>query len=210
MVYFSKTPFWAKLVYPSLIWDMPAGDNRLFLTFDDGPHPDVTCYVLSELEKYNAKATFFCVGENVLKYPRVFQKIVENGHTVGNHTYNHLKGWKTPAKPYLENVEKAQQLINGKIFRPPYGKFTSQQYRMIASPRLGLKNVMWSVLSGDFDKNISSEQCFKNIIKHAVDGSIIVFHDSEKARQHLEFALPKTLQYFAEKGFKFEGITVLP
>lgn len=209
-MYKHRIPAILPLIFPSLLWKVKTKENVIYITFDDGPHPDITPKVLEILNQYNAKATFFCVGENVLKYPRVFQQIVVNGHTVGNHTYNHLNGWKTPAKPYLENVEKAQQLINGKIFRPPYGKFTSQQYRMIASPRLGLKNVMWSVLSGDFDKNISSEQCFKNIIKHAVDGSIIVFHDSEKARQHLEFALPKTLQYFAEKGFKFEGITVLP
>lgn len=206
MYYFTKTPYWARLVFPGLIWEMPAGNKRLYLTFDDGPHPDITPYVLTQLKKHQAKASFFCVGENVYKHPEIYSQILNDGHVTGNHSYNHLNGWKTDNKVYLDNVEKAQQLIQGKLFRPPYGKFTRHQQKAIASPPLGLKNIMWTVLSGDFDKNISKEKCLSNIVKQAKDGSIIVFHDSEKAWRNLEYALPKVLQFYAEKGFSFEAI----
>ncbi|MBK7346424.1 MAG: polysaccharide deacetylase family protein [Chitinophagaceae bacterium] len=207
MYYFIKTPFWAKLVFPGLVWKMPAGYNRIYLTFDDGPHPDITCFILTELKKYNAKATFFCVGENVFKFPSVYKKIQDEGHAIGNHTYNHLNGWRTETDVYLENVEKAQHLIKGKLFRPPYGKFTKQQQRIISSPRFALNSIMWTVLSADFDSNISGQQCLKNMVTQAEDGSIIVMHDSERAWKNLEYALPRALDFFSEKGFSFEAIT---
>ncbi len=206
MFYLTKTPFWAKLLFPHLIWKMPAGANKIYLTFDDGPHPDITLYVLTELKKYNAKATFFCVGENVLKNQDIYNRILDEGHTTGNHTHNHLNGWKTEDEIYLQNVEKAQQFICGKLFRPPYGKFTRNQQWAISSQRFALKNIMWSVLSGDFDQNISGQKCLKNIITHTKDGSIIVMHDSEKAWKNLEYALPKLLQFYTKKGFTFEAI----
>lgn len=179
---------------------MPRGSRRIYLTFDDGPHPDITPKVLSILEKFNAKATFFCVGQNVERFPETYQMIPDAGHETGNHSFNHLKGWNETTRSYVDNVMKGQPLIQSEFFRPPYGRITSSQIRML-KPKFRI--VMWSVLSYDFDKNTSPEQCLKNVTDHVKDGDIVVFHDSEKAAKNMLSALPKLLEILSAKGFTF-------
>lgn len=208
MVYTAKTPKWVKKLFPESIWDMPKAQKILYLTFDDGPHPQITGFVLDELLKYNAKATFFCIGKNVVENPLIFNRILSEGHQVGNHTFNHLNGWKTSKTRYLQNIEEAAKYIDSHLFRPPYGRITSTQHRSLSTPDVSYKVVMWSVLSGDFDVNVTPEQCCKNVLKNAESGSIVVFHDSEKAYERLKYALPETLKYFSEKGFQFEKIEI--
>jgi peptidoglycan/xylan/chitin deacetylase (PgdA/CDA1 family) len=206
MFYLVKTPGWVKKVFKSRIWDINTTDNTLYLSFDDGPHPEHTPFVLDELKKYNAKATFFCIGKNVLSYPEVYKRIIEEGHAVGNHTFNHLNGLKTGDAAYLDNIRLAQKYIDSKLFRPPYGKITSFQVKQLLNPVYNLKTIMWTVLSGDFDLTISNEQCLQNVILNSRAGSIVVFHDSDKARDKLKYALPKVLAFFSDKGFQFKKI----
>ena len=207
MLYLVKTPWWlSKGIYPAYTWSMPAGQKKLYLSFDDGPHPVVTPFVLDTLKKYHAKASFFCIGKNVAAYPELYKRILLEGHAVGNHTQNHLNGWKTNDARYLSNITEAAQYIDSKLFRPPYGRITRFQARQVQE-RLGLRVVMWSVLSGDFDTNLEPEKCCTNVQKHAADGSIIVFHDSEKAMPRMGYALPGVLEYFSTRGFGFDKIT---
>ncbi len=206
MFYFVKTPGWLKKVYPACIWEVPGENKAIYLSFDDGPHPVHTPFVLDELKKYNAKATFFCIGKNVAEHPAIYRRILEEGHVVGNHTYNHLNGWKEKDKIYLENVSKAQQFIDSSLFRPPYGRITRFQVKQLLLPAYKLKTVMWTVLSGDFDTGISPDQCLQNVLLNTRGGSIVVFHDSEKAQERMNYALPAVLKYFSGKGFEFRGI----
>lgn len=185
---------------------MPSGEKSLYLTFDDGPHPEITPFVLSELNKYNAKATFFCIGKNVEAHPAVFERILNEGHAVGNHTYNHLNGWKTSKQDYIANILKARQNIKSNLFRPPYGKIKPGQHKILLQMDEPFKIIMWSVLSGDFDTDITAEQCCKNVLKNAKSGSVIVFHDSEKANERMKYTLPVVLKTFTEQGFLFEKI----
>lgn len=203
-LYTVKTPKLIQQFFASYLWRFSVSKKIVYLTFDDGPIPEVTDFVLTTLKNYNAKATFFCIGDNVRKHPTVFQNIINQGHAIGNHTFNHLKGWKTSTKNYIENVEKAEEYINSKLFRPPYGKIKKLQAK--ALEKRGYTIVMWDVISADFDQNISNEKCLINVIKNATNGSIIVFHDSIKAKERLEFALPKVLDYFSRKGFEFKAI----
>jgi len=196
-----KTPQIAKLVYPGLLWEMPAIENKLYLTFDDGPHPAITPKVLKMLDDFNAKASFFCVGENVEKFPETFALLKANGHSVGNHSYNHLNGWKTANSDYYKNIEKANRLINSKLFRPPYGRISPSQIKHL---KKSFKIVMWSVLSYDFDARVSKEECLVKSIKNSSAGSIIVFHDSEKSEEKMLFALEGYLKHFSKRGFEFE------
>lgn len=205
MFYLVKTPWWLKKLYPGCTWQMPAGEKKLYLSFDDGPHPLATPFVLNELKKYQAKATFFCIGKNVLEQPVIYRQIIEEGHQVGNHTFNHLNGWKTADGTYLENVSKAKKYIDSNLFRPPYGKATKFQLRVISSGQQ-LLPVMWTVLSGDFDPALTKENCLSNVLRHSGDGSIIVCHDSEKAFDKLQYVLPRVLEFFSEKGFGFNRI----
>jgi peptidoglycan-N-acetylglucosamine deacetylase len=200
--YFVKTPWWLKKLYPKRLWSIPAKEKIIYLTFDDGPHPTATPYVLDILKKYNAKASFFCIGKNVVTYPEIYQQIQSEGHAIGNHTHNHLNGWKTEDTLYIDNVQQASQYIHSGLFRPPYGRIKSSQVKKLAA----YKMVMWDVLSGDFDEAITKEQCFDNVISNAVPGSIIVFHDSEKAWEKMSYSLPLFLEGFAAKGFRFEAI----
>ncbi|MCO5285357.1 MAG: polysaccharide deacetylase family protein [Chitinophagaceae bacterium] len=177
---------------------------KVYLTFDDGPHPEITPYVLEQLALFQAKATFFCIGEQVEKYPEVYQQILDAGHRTGNHTYSHLNGWKTSDEKYFKDVEKAAAVIKSKLFRPPYGKIRRFQLKIITGERLGLRPVMWHVLSGDFDTSLKPEQCYLNVVKNTSPGSIIVFHDSEKAFPRLKDTLPKALKYLKDKGFSFD------
>jgi peptidoglycan/xylan/chitin deacetylase (PgdA/CDA1 family) len=206
MIYFIKTPWWQKLLYKNCIWQIKGTKKTIFLTFDDGPHPTITPFVLNELKKYNAKATFFCIGKNVLLHNDIYRRITTEGHTIANHTYNHLNGWKTDNDIYLENIAEAKKHIDSKLFRPPYGKITKSQLQQLTTKRFQLHTIMWSVLSGDFDKKITPEKCLHNVIKNAKNGSIVVFHDSEKAFERLQYALPKVLEYFTEQGYSFEKI----
>ncbi len=189
--------------YPSLVWKVKTKEKKIYLTFDDGPIPEITEWVLNELRQYQAKATFFCIGENVAKYPSVFNAIIADKHLVGNHTYNHLNGWKTSNLEYFNNIEKANQLINSNYFRPPYGKIRSSQIKYLKSK---YKIVMWDLLSYDFDAQTLPDICFKNATKNYEAGSIIVFHDSLKAKTNLYNTLPQTLSFYSKRGYSFETL----
>jgi peptidoglycan/xylan/chitin deacetylase (PgdA/CDA1 family) len=204
--YFIKTPWWLKRLYSSYVWNMPAKDKTIYLTFDDGPHPTITSFVVEELKKYNASATFFCIGKNVVEYQDVFKKIISEGHAIGNHTHHHLNGWETETEIYLNDVEKASEVIASKLFRPPYGRIKKEQARKIIANEKNI--IMWDVLSADFDQSISKEQCLQNVLKNTRSGSIIVFHDSDKAWEKLSFVLPEVLKHFSEKGYTFKKIEV--
>ncbi len=206
MFYFVQTPFLLKKLYPECIWEMTSSEKTLYFTFDDGPHPEVTQFVLDELKKYNALATFFCIGDNVKKHFTVYKKIIENGHQPGNHTFNHLNGWKVKDALYFENIALAADIIDSKLFRPPYGRITKFQLKALKGTRFNLTTIMWSVLSGDFDEKLSGENCYLNVINNAKPGSIIVFHDSLKAFTTLRYALPRILEYFSLKGYQFKSI----
>lgn len=210
MFYTAKTPGWVKKLFKACIWEMPATEKNIYLTFDDGPHPQITSFVLDELAKYNAKATFFCIGKNVVAHPATFSRIVSDGHAVGNHSFDHLNGWKTDNRVYQANILKASGYINSDLYRPPYGRMRPSQLKHLKLQERPYKVVMWSVLSGDFDINISAEQCCKNVLKNAGNGSIVVFHDSEKAAQKLRYALPGVLKYFSGKGYMFKKLDSMP
>jgi peptidoglycan/xylan/chitin deacetylase (PgdA/CDA1 family) len=201
-MYLVKTPWIVKRLYSSLIWDIKTEDKKLYLTFDDGPHPKASSFVLDTLKQYNAKATFFCIGKNVIENRDIYNRIISEGHTVGNHTQNHLNGWKTNDEDYITNIKQAALNIDSKLFRPPYGRISRFQIKLLQ--QLDYRIVMWDVLSGDFDTTLSKEKCANNVILQAISGSIIVFHDSEKAWERLEYALPKVLEYFNGQGFEFE------
>jgi peptidoglycan/xylan/chitin deacetylase (PgdA/CDA1 family) len=206
-MYLIKTPFWLRAFYPKCTWNIPSKEKVIYLSFDDGPHPEATPFVLDQLRKFNAKATFFCIGNNVLKHPNVYESILQEGHRVGNHTYDHVNGWKTETVQYLENIKDAASLIDSNLFRPPYGRITKKQIRAIHSnPDLPQQIIMWDVLSGDFDLKIDGKICANNVIKNTGPGSIIVFHDSQKAWDRMSIALPIVLAHFSKLGFRFERI----
>jgi peptidoglycan/xylan/chitin deacetylase (PgdA/CDA1 family) len=214
-LYWIKTSPIIKKIFSNYVWDIPNTENKIYLTFDDGPTPEITEWVLQELEKHNAKATFFCIGNNIEKHPEIFEKVIIKGHSIGNHTFNHLNGWKTSTDEYLENsiqwsVVSDQSpnfqlpASNFQLFRPPYGKIKLSQSKKLR--QIGFKIIMWDVLSADYDTSISAAKCLENVLQNVTAGSIIVFHDSVKAFPHLEYTLPKALKYWAEKGFMFEVI----
>lgn len=207
MKYLVKTPWWLKKLYPACIWALPAEEKVVYLTFDDGPHPTATPFVLEELKKYNARATFFCLGKNVAQYPELYSRLLNEGHAVGNHTFNHKNGWKTRDLTYFNDITAAGNYIDSLLFRPPYGKITPWQIRHLRGA-LGMKIIMWSVLSADFDQKISPTTCAQNTILAVNPGSIVVFHDSEKAWVNLAYALPKVLAYLSEKGYRFDKINL--
>ena len=193
-------------------WRFQSNEKEIFLTFDDGPTPEITQFVLSELKKYNAKATFFCIGKNIQNYPEIFNEIISDGHSIGNHTQNHLNGWKTTTENYIANFLECHKTITQfnkikfkkQLFRPPYGKIKKSQAKKIL--KKGYKIIMWDVLSADFDNTISKERCLQNVLNNAKKGSIIVFHDSLKASKKVKYALPTVLKTFSDKGFVFKKI----
>jgi peptidoglycan/xylan/chitin deacetylase (PgdA/CDA1 family) len=203
--YFVRTPGWLKMLYPGCVWDIPEKDKTLYLTFDDGPHPVVTPFVLEELEKYNAKATFFCLGENVLRYPDVYQQILDQGHAVGNHTYDHINGWKSNEEEYVENVMMAGKLINSVLFRPPYGRVKRSQIKSLTVQKK-MKVIMWNIVAGDWVQTNDAGMCFQNIKKKTVEGDIIVLHDSEKAWKRMSYCLRKILDYYTDRELQFKKI----
>ena len=202
-MYLVKTPKFIQSLFPNFIWKIPSNEKVIYLTFDDGPIPQVTPWVLETLQKFSAKATFFCVGENVKKHPEVFQEVLSQGHSVGNHTYNHLNGWATDNIPYFHNIRHCANLVKSTLFRPPYGRLMPKQAQFL---QRHYRIIMWDVLSGDFDPKISQEQCFNNVKIKTKPGSIVVFHDSLKSFEKLQIVLPKALRYFSEKGYRFEAL----
>ncbi len=208
MFYLANTPWWLRALYGQCTWTMPGTENNIYLSFDDGPHPEITPFVLDELKKYGARASFFCIGKNVLAYPDIYKRIINEGHAVGNHSHNHLNGWKTKDADYLDDIATANQFISSTLFRPPYGKITRFQLQQLSKPPFRMQTVMWSVLSGDFDRRITPEKCLGNVLKNTRPGSIVVFHDSEKAADRMRYALTGTLEHFKNGGFGFEKISL--
>ncbi|GAB3918711.1 polysaccharide deacetylase family protein [Mucilaginibacter boryungensis] len=203
-MYLVKTPWLLKKLYPALTWHKNRDNRCIYLTFDDGPIPIVTPFVLNILKQYNARATFFCIGDNVNKHPDIYNTLLADGHRVGNHTYNHLKGWKTDDETYTANFLKCDELLHTNLFRPPYGRIKRSQIQSLRKINPELEIMMWDVLSGDFDQQLTPEACLKNVIKHTENGSVVVFHDSLKAFPRLEYVLPRALGYWSEQGFSFE------
>ena len=206
-MYLVKTPLLLKKLYPNLIWDIKPDNPCIYLTFDDGPIPIVTPFVLNILQQYNAKATFFCIGDNVNKHPDIFEQVKAGGHTIGNHTYNHLKGWKTSDEAYLQNTIKADEQLHTNLFRPPYGRIKRSQIKILKYARPNFKFIMWDVLSGDFDRSLQPEKCLQNVLKYTKSGSIVVFHDSLKAFHRLEYVLPRAMEVWSKAGFSFSPLT---
>lgn len=209
-LYLTKTPRIIQHIFKNYTWRFSLDKKEIYLTFDDGPTPEITNWTLNLLKKHNAKATFFCIGKNIENHPEIFQKVISDGHSVGNHTQNHLNGWKTENTNYIENVIACENVISStveksKLFRPPYGKIKKNQAKKMRD--LGYKIIMWDVLSADFDTSITKEKCLENLLKNTTNGSVIVFHDSVKASEKLKYVLPKVLKYYSENGFIFKAIT---
>jgi peptidoglycan/xylan/chitin deacetylase (PgdA/CDA1 family) len=209
-MYFIKAPWWLKRFYSSFTWKIPTKEKVLYLTFDDGPHETATPFILEELKKYNAKATFFCIGKNVVSYPSIYKRILDEGHKAGNHTFNHLNGWKTDDTTYISNIVQTAELVESNLFRPPYGRIKKFQSKLLMrreDPQRPLfKIIMWDVLSGDFDIKLSPQQCLDNVLKYTEKGSIIVFHDSTKAWSRMSYALPRVLAHFNKEGYVFKTL----
>jgi peptidoglycan-N-acetylglucosamine deacetylase len=212
-MFIHKTNAIMRLLYPQFVW-RKSKKNTIYLTFDDGPIPEVTEFVLAELKQYNAQATFFCIGDNIAKNSQIFSKIIEANHSIGNHTFNHLNGWKTEDKVYIENVRKFEDVINSEIvnrkssirkslFRPPYGRIKRSQAKVLLPD---YEIIMWDVLTGDYSKEMNPERCLEKTLKYTEGGSIVLFHDSIKASRNMMYALPRVLEHFSEKGFLFEGL----
>lgn len=207
-----KTHSLIKKAFKNYVWDVPNPDKKVYLTFDDGPTPEITQWVLAELKKHNALATFFCIGDNIKKYPHILNDILHQQHSVGNHTYNHLNGWNTPNANYILNVACCENelqkfehyKLQPKLFRPPYGKIKPAQSKMLR--HLRYKIIMWDVISYDFDKSMSAQKCLKNVVQKTRSGSIIVFHDSNKAAENLKYALPRLLVELTQQGYAFDRL----
>ena len=196
-----------RMFYPSLLWHMPkTGKKTLYLTFDDGPHPLITPLVLDILKRYDAKATFFCVGSKVKEFPATFEMIKKEGHAIGSHTYNHENGWKTKNDEYIKSFNDANELIHSNLFRPPYGKIKYSQIKRLSILNSQLSIVNWTVMAYDFDHSLSQRRVYKNVIRNAGDGTIVVFHDSLKANSNVIAVLPKVLEHYKNKGYEFKSI----
>ncbi|MCK6617527.1 MAG: polysaccharide deacetylase family protein [Cyclobacteriaceae bacterium] len=206
---FTRTPFIFPLLYPTLVWRLPGKTPTLYLTFDDGPVPGPTEFVLDVLHTHGIKATFFCIGDNIRKHPDVFQRVLNAGHGVGNHTFNHLNGWKTSASAYVANTKKFSEQValinvglNINLFRPPYGRLTHRQIRLLRDYRI----IMWDVLTHDYNRGLTPERCLKNSLQAIRNGSIVVFHDSLKAERNLTYVLPRFIEACLERGYTFKLI----
>lgn len=205
--YWVKTNWLIKRLFHQYIWSIDTKERVVYLTFDDGPIPEITPWVLAQLQKYHCKATFFCIGDNVAANPEIIAQINSGGHRIGNHTQNHLNGWKTQNKVYEDNIISCQIELDKVtttnqlplLFRPPYGKIKSSQAK--TARQLGYQIIMWDILSADFDTTITKEQCLKNVLTGIRPGSIIVFHDSKKAFNNLQYVLPKLLEYLQQHNF---------
>ncbi len=206
MFYLVKTPRLLKKLYPRCIWEIPCAEKNVYFSFDDGPHPVATPFVLDELKKYNAKATFFCIGKNVETYPSIYERIIREGHQTANHSQNHLNGWKTENKTYIDDILYAGRFINSNLYRPPYGRIKRKQIDLLKKTDDGFEIIMWTLLSGDFDISVTHQVCIDRVVTHVQNGSIVVFHDSEKALPRLQKALPEIMMKLTDKGYRFEKI----
>jgi peptidoglycan/xylan/chitin deacetylase (PgdA/CDA1 family) len=205
-----RAPFFLPWLYPNLIWRMPAEEQAIYLTFDDGPVPGPTEFVLEVLSTHKLKATFFCIGDNLQKHPQLLLRILDGGHAVGNHTFNHLNGWKTSAESYVQNVARFDQQLAGikpglktRLFRPPYGRITRGQIGRLSQYQV----IMWDVLTHDYHRQVSPEQCLRNSLRAVRNGSIVVFHDSLKAEKNLLFTLPRFIEACLNLGYRFKPLT---
>ena len=205
--YFFRNPFFLPWLYPGLTWRMPSEEKALYLTFDDGPVHGPTEFVLDQLARVSAKATFFCIGDNVRKHPDVFERILSEGHAVGNHTFHHLSVWKTPVEEYVADVRQCDEVLgtggkNPPLFRPPYGRITRRQVSRLRDHRI----IMWDVLTNDYAKALSPEACLRGSLAATRNGSIVVFHDSLKAEKNMTFVLPRYLDHFRSQGYSFRSL----
>lgn len=216
-LYWVKTNRIIKNIFSGFIWNFPSSKKIVYLTFDDGPTPEITDWTLEILKKHNAKATFFCIGENIKQYPDLFKRIQSEGHAIGNHTQNHVNGWNSSTTDYISNVNLCKKTIQEfsienyklqNIFRPPYGKVTRKQFKLLK--KSNYKIIMWDVLSADFDSSITPEQCAENVLKNIQPGSVIIFHDSLKAAKNLKHALAQTLNYLKKNEFEMNAILFDP
>lgn len=209
-MYFVRIPNIIKKLFPRLIWDLPNEEHKVYLTFDDGPHPEITPWILKQLKKTDTKATFFCLGEHVEKYPEILQQILSEGHRVGNHGYKHLNGWKTNDDDYLQDYLKGQEMLrftqnDTLLFRPAYGKIKKSQIPNLKSQIPNAQIINWSLMAGDFDATISSEKVYSNL-QRVQSGDIVVLHDNEKAWKHLQYCLPKFLEFCKMKNYNLNTI----
>jgi peptidoglycan-N-acetylglucosamine deacetylase len=223
-MFIHKTNFLMRALYPNVIWRIPSVKKEIFLTFDDGPIPEITEFVLEELEKYQAKATFFCIGGNIEKYPEIFQMVINQQHTIGNHTFNHVRGWDVEDDYYIDNFKKCEEIIverfsifdvknssiehqksniEHRMFRPPFGRIKRSQAKEILKTH---EIIMWDVLTGDYDQSLSKERVLSKVFQHTEQGSIVLFHDSIKASKNMMYALPRFLEHFSEQGYIFKSL----
>lgn len=204
-MWIEQAPLLYQGLYSSAHWRIPSSDERVaYITFDDGPIPEVTPWVLDVLDNYGVKATFFCVGDNVRKHPAIFEEVRQRGHAVGNHTFNHVQGWLTKTSAFMANVRKASELIPSKLFRPPHGHLVFPQPARIR--QAGYKLIMWDVVTRDYNAKVSPQQVLNNVKRYTRNGSIIVFHDSLKAERNLRYALPKAIEWLLAEGYRLERI----
>ena len=195
------------ILFPRYTWSKPKRDKVIYLTFDDGPIPDITEWVLDVLQEQHIKATFFCIGDNIRKHPSIFKRILAEGHQIGNHTFNHIKGWNSTLEDYLANVDLCQREIQKHrqeptcLFRPPYGKIKKNQGKQILAQ--GFAIMMWTLLTRDYEESLRPEACLKRTLKRLKPGSIIVFHDSLKAERNMKYTLPLLIAYAKEEGYSF-------
>jgi len=202
-MFIEQPPWLYRVLFPGTIWRLPADEKCVYLTFDDGPIPEITPWVLDLLDKYQVKATFFCVGENVQKYPETYQMILDRGHQVGNHTFNHIQGIRFWTKNYIANVEKAETLIQSNLFRPPHGHMRFPQIILL---RKRFKLIMWDVVTRDYSPHMTPNGVFNVVKNHTRNGSIIVFHDSLKAEKNMREALPCAIEWIQKQGYQFKLI----
>lgn len=200
-----RIPALIRKVFFNIIWKIPGKTPAIYLTFDDGPVPELTPWILQTLKKNKIEATFFCVGENVKKYPELYEKIIADGHSTGNHTFGHINGWKSGTKEYIYDIEKASKYIKSNLFRPPYGKIRSLQKKAL---RKKYKIVMWDVLSKDYDQSITEWKVLENVLNYTSPGSVVVFHDNIKAEEKLKFVLPKVIEHYLYKGYTFRKLKI--
>jgi peptidoglycan/xylan/chitin deacetylase (PgdA/CDA1 family) len=199
----ARPPKLLQSLLPQCFWNLPNRENKIYLTFDDGPTPEVLPVILKTLDVYKIPATFFCVGENMQKHPDLVKEMLKGGHAIGNHTHNHISGWRVKNKTYFENVEACHKVYKSKLFRPPYGRLRASQANEL---KRKYKIIMWDVLSYDYDKKVLPEICFRNVIDATKSGSVIVFHDNVKALKNLEYALPRSIDFLLKKDFVFDVI----
>lgn len=207
-MYWNRVPNLMRKMLPKGLWEISQEETNpaVYLTFDDGPHPEITPFVLEELKKYQALATFFCLGKNVQEHPEVYQKIIEEGHSIGNHTYDHPNSFKVEAEAYMANVVQASQFIDSNMFRPPYGRLSRKAGKLLHQNNYQI--IYWSLLSADFDIKLSPQKCLEQLVFNVQPGDIIVFHDSEKALPRLSFALPRLLQFLADKNWAAKALKI--